>query len=758
MRKTTERRKRRTMLPALCLVFISVGILHGTAVAQILQIPEGTSIQDAIDRAPPGAVLQLLAGTFSESLTISKSLTLRSDPANPDRTIIEAASPEGAVVITGTASPEVVLEGLTVRGAYGYVPDGIVVYAPARVLLRSVHIADCEGSGVAVYSEGHVTLENCSLSGNGAYGVVATDAAGLVDGAGNVFRDNAVDVGGYADPKIRIPLVAETDALVVRVPSDTESLQQAIDAVAPHGTVLIEPGSYHQGLCLWKPVTLRGTGEGVELGAAGNAKLGGAVLASSRSVSLENLVLQSGWEIVTDDLLLRDLDVHAVDGDAFAIAQADSVLVVGSTFHDVRGTALAVTGQAEVRLKDCSFVGSWYGLRVDGSASVEIVNTSFYDHDAQSLILSDAARASLEACVLRDNAAGLSLQGSADVTLETCAFENTRGTCLKLADDAVARVEACTFASSGGDAIVCSDRSSLSLTSSFVREGGGSGLVLKAWAQATALSCKFANNAENGVRVEGAANVFLSHCHITRNGTKSDEDPLSLIGQSGAQAGLLMIDSSTAHLERVTVSDNAGTGICITPIELAFGGILPSYASALLEDCTLAGNGRDGIYAWTNTGIEMDRCTITQNAGCGLNIEARGQHRLSESVIEGNQGIGLAVSSASVVAYSVDVDANTIGIMLYEDAKLSLTNCRILRNWLGVLTYCETCTEEFEIPFNRDYLFTGLLSGSGNTIPDSDEPDANPLGRVCPDDGSIDVSALISEMTDEEPGVPDSPN
>jgi parallel beta-helix repeat protein len=212
-----------------------------------------------------------------------------------------------------------------------------------------------------------------------------------------------------------------------------------------------------------------------------------------------------------------------------------------------------------------------------------------------------------------------------------------------------------------------------------------------------------------------------------------------------------MIDSSVAHLDRVTISDNVGAGICITPVELAFGGVLPSFASAFLMDCTLSDNGLDGIYAWTRSGIEMDRCTISRNGGCGLNIEARGKHRLSESVIEGNQAIGLSISSASVVAYSVDVDANTIGIMLTDDATLLLTDCSVMRNSLGVLMYCKPCADEFEIPYNNDFRFTGLLSGSGNAIPGLGEPNGNPFGSVCPDDGSIDIEALLSSEEDVSP-------
>jgi len=758
MRETVERGERSAVLTILCATLFWISLSLCATSAQVIDIAPGTSIQQAIDQAPAGAVLQLPAGVFSESLTITKDITLRSDLASPDRTILEAASPEGAITITGTSNPIVVLEGLTVRAAYGFLPDGIAITAPASVILRAVHVADCEGSGVALYGEGRITLEGCTISGNRAYGVVVQDEDGVVDGSRNTFVGNAVDLGRYADPRIRIPLAEETGLRLIRVPSDVASLQEAVDTVAPGGTVLIESGSYHEGVCLWKPVALRGAGDDIELFAPADARIGGAVLVASGDVSLENLRLRGRWEIVANDVTLRDLDVHTTSGDAISIGQADRVSAVNCSFHDVRGTALVISGTTQARFESCSFSGSWYGLQLEGSASVEAIDSSFDDHDAQSLVLSDTASASLKACVLRGNAGGISLRGATRVTLDTCTFQETGGTCLELAEDATALVDACTFAASGGDAIECSDRSSLALTNSFVRDGGGSGLVVKAWAQATARSCKFADNAGNGVRIEGAADVSLSQCHITRNGRGLDVDPVSWVGQSGDQAGLLMIDSSNAQLDRVTVSDNTGTGICITPIELAFGGILPSYASALLADCTLSGNGGDGLYAWTNTGIEMDRCTVSENAGCGLNIEARGQHRLSESVIEGNQAIGLSVSSASVVAFSVDVDANAIGIMLYEDAELLLTDCRILRNLLGVLTYCQTCTDAYDIPFNRDYTFTGLLSGSGNMIPSSGEPDANPFGSVCPDDGSIDVSALISEGIDEETGVPDAAN
>ena len=716
---------------------------------QIIDIPPSTPLQAAIDRSPPGSVLQLPRGTIRESLVITKDITLRSDADDPGRTILEPSSPEGVVTITGTEDPTVLLEGLTVRAAYGLLPDGIAVAAPAHVTLRAVHVEDCLGHGVALYAEGHITLENCTISGNNACGVVVENSAASVDGSGNRFVGNGIDLGRYADPSIREPLAAETSEATIRVPADVASLQQAIDAVAPGGTVLIEPGTYPEGLCIWKPVTLRGSTDGVELHPSIDGVLGGAALACAGRISLESVALRGRWESAADDIALRGVEIGGLEGDAFAVVRAERALFEDSVFRDVQGVALVIGDAARGSIEGCTFDANWYGLRVGGTSSLEITDSSFEHHDSVSLALSDQSAGHLEVCSFRDNAAGISLQGASSVALRRCTFEETRGVCFELADDSAGRIDNCTFTGSGMEALRCTDRASLSLSNAFVRDGAQAGLLLKGTSVATVQSCKFSDNAGNGVRIEGASNVSLTQCHITRNGAGAVADSFLRVGHSGAQAGLLMIDSAVAVLDRVTISDNIGAGACITPVELSFGGMILSYASATLSDCTLSGNGLDGIYAWTHSGIEMDRCTLSENAGCGLNIEARGQHHLIESVIEGNEGIGLSISSATVVADSVAIDANTIGIMLTEDAKVLLTDCSVVRNVLGILTYCKQCTDEFRIPYNSDYRFTGFLSGSGNAIPGLGEPDGNPFGSICPDDGSIDIDALVSEISDE---------
>jgi hypothetical protein len=55
----------------------------------VIQVPAGQLIQQAINNAPEGAIIEVAEGTFAETLTISKPLTLKG--AGPDKTILDGS-------------------------------------------------------------------------------------------------------------------------------------------------------------------------------------------------------------------------------------------------------------------------------------------------------------------------------------------------------------------------------------------------------------------------------------------------------------------------------------------------------------------------------------------------------------------------------------------------------------------------------------------------------------------------------------------
>jgi len=476
---------------------------------------------------------------------------------------------------------------------------------------------------------------------------------GIVDGSGNAFSENGVALGGYADPSIRIPLVSETSATTIRVPADVSTIQQAIDAIAPGGTILIDPGTHREGICLWKPVALQGTADGVELSPRAGTTLGGAAIARAGAVSLENVVIRGRWEIVADEFALRGSTVRETRGDGIVLVQVGHAGIEDVAFREARGTALFISGATAARIDGCSFAENWYALEARGSTSIEVLDSSFDEQKSVGLFLSEGASAVLEACVLHENTEGIQVAGSAELVLRNSALRGTGHIALHISDDATTTADGCTISDSGGVGVYCSMDATLSLSNSFVTDGSHAGLVLADRAVATVRSSKFVDNAGNGIRVEDSSEISLTQCQIARNGAEPPDilfefGNRQLMDPVAEQSGLLLLEGSRTYLDRVTVSDNAGAGIYLDSIEDLPGEPVPSDASIRLEDCTISGNYDDGIYAWTSEGIAMAGCTISSNGGWGISIDLLGEHWLSGLTIKRNTVGGLAVWGSSL--------------------------------------------------------------------------------------------------------------
>ncbi|MCI2426788.1 hypothetical protein LM597_05210 [Candidatus Acetothermia bacterium] len=86
-----------TVLAALLAITI-IGIGEQRPTYTIFVQPE-ESIQEAIDRAPEGAVIYLGEGTWQENIKITKPLTLRGQ--GPEKTVIKAVEAGPLVEIEG---------------------------------------------------------------------------------------------------------------------------------------------------------------------------------------------------------------------------------------------------------------------------------------------------------------------------------------------------------------------------------------------------------------------------------------------------------------------------------------------------------------------------------------------------------------------------------------------------------------------------------------------------------------------------------
>jgi nitrous oxidase accessory protein NosD len=128
-------------------------------------------LQGVIESAPPGAVICLTPGMWTQGISIhNKVLTLWG--AGADQTILMGAA--------GTLSDGISVSGqsvVTVRGLGVYnFRDGIVAFGQSRLSVRDVQLSNNRGSGLRGLGVSDVTLEHSLVSYN-LDGVVAEDGA-----------------------------------------------------------------------------------------------------------------------------------------------------------------------------------------------------------------------------------------------------------------------------------------------------------------------------------------------------------------------------------------------------------------------------------------------------------------------------------------------------------------------------------------------------------------------------------------------------
>lgn len=170
-------------------------IFSTIAFAQTVSIQGGssyTTITDALTAAVAGDVI-LVSGTFTESITINKSITLRG--TNPTTDIIQAATTPatsgtvGRVISIGaptTANLNIIVENLTVRhGSSSANGGGINIdKVVGSVVLRNLNITNNfttqNGGGLGIAGS-NVNVFNCSIQNNSC----TLDGGGLIAAPNN---------------------------------------------------------------------------------------------------------------------------------------------------------------------------------------------------------------------------------------------------------------------------------------------------------------------------------------------------------------------------------------------------------------------------------------------------------------------------------------------------------------------------------------------------------------------------------------------
>jgi len=394
----------------LCLLLGSV-CSAGEAIGDVIDVQPGESIQAAIDAAPNGATIRIASGEYEEHLTIRKEITLigSADPEAP--TVL--AAPSLYPVITFLEEAEAVLESLHVVATTRFETDAVAVYGSADVVIRGVEVRGSRGNGINVHSTGRIEIVGCAIHSNQRFAIVVQTSGATVFGGNNDLRGNGAELGRFAPPTLRTPLAAQTESTYVQVPVDYPTVQAAIDAVAPGGTVEVASGSFSEALTIWKRLTLLGHGDTTELDAPDEALYGGVVLNSAQSISLERVAFGRAWTICGGTALLRDVDVSCRDDVGIELERRAAASLHSVRVQGVHGPGLLVATDSSALLEDCTFAECYDGILVEDRGHVEATACAFESCRVSGLsVASREATATVQECSFLDNADGVSSPGA----------------------------------------------------------------------------------------------------------------------------------------------------------------------------------------------------------------------------------------------------------------------------------------------------------------------------------------------------------
>ena len=296
------------------------------------------------------------------------------------------------------------ISGSTVSGSKF---DGIRIQHSAEAMISGSTIS-ANRRGVWVTGQAQTTINDCLFEANLGYGVYCW-SEGSVIGEGNRFIDNGVDLGGDLSGTLRLPLRDPSENMIIWPDERFASLQEAVDALLPGGTLVLEPGVHSAGLTIGSELSIK-------------VPEGQAVL-QGKSLALPVLSLVGGAD-------LRVEGAHISDGAEGVLMSADAraVLVGCRIYGNMEGINLSYSSSLE--MSDCSVSQNEYrGITVVGEAQATITRCSMSDNQESGIGVGDSARVSVADSRITENRGdgGIVFWGTCEVTLERVTIVDNRG-------------------------------------------------------------------------------------------------------------------------------------------------------------------------------------------------------------------------------------------------------------------------------------------------------------------------------------------
>ena len=490
------------------------------------------TIGDAIASATTGDVISIQPGTYTESVVLSREVTL------------SAAGAAGGVRIESTGDPAIVmaaetavLSGLVI--VHSGAETSAIDVSTGRLRLEECRVEAASAAALYVHGQAEASATGTEFTNPSGAGVIAIDGAGghfgnctisdvkaaavvirtdadpqfvdctIRDAAGSAvlaaerargaMRDSrivragnpAVVVEGSSSFRMSGTTLTEPSGVGLLIASRSTPVIEDCTITAPgaQGVVLVQQGEpeVHR-LRVDKPAgyglhVLEGSqGQFSDCTIAESRDVGVWIAGASPSFSGLEVAGAGGPGVVVAESgagTFRELTLRRPTGPGIDV-RASKVTVSGGAIADAAGDAVLLAEKAEIEIEDVAVSGSGaVGVRITEQSSADLRGVTVAGSGGTAVLVSDG-QSVLRGCDLSDAGEhGVKASGTSSVALEQTRIRGCEGNGLEWAAGSSGVLDRCEISENAADGIVVGSTESISVRDTVTKDNGGAGVRLQ---------------------------------------------------------------------------------------------------------------------------------------------------------------------------------------------------------------------------------------------------------------------------------------
>lgn len=519
------------------------------------------SIVEALQCAPPNAVLRVRPGRYHEQLVLDRPVEICGE-GDPDTILIENEGAACLVMQTERAT----LRGLTFRSRAGTRQQKhVAVDVPTGTLLLEDCLISCTSTVcVAVHgASAEIRFQRCRLHEGKTGGLLFTERAqGVLESCevgGNAGA--GIEVIGGSELTLRDCTVRESSGVGVRVHTGGKV---TLDSCEVFGNAGAGVEAEHEG---W--LTIRG----------------GHIHANRQ----EGIRFRKGGDGNVEDCEITGNVLSNV-----IVTQAANPAFARCKIREGHSNGVWVSENGQGSFEDCEIAGNAFaGVKISQGGNPTVRRSTLHSGKRAGVAVHDKGRGTLADCDLFGNAhANLLIEQGGKLIARRCILRESAECGVLLCGEGV--FEECDLFGNTQSNIEVTLGGTLTLRDSQLHDGHYLGLLVHGGGRATVEGCMVYANALPGVAVGEESELRL------RGGRIVD----------GKQVGMVFWGSSGGVVEACEISGNAFDGV-----------VIRQAANPTLRACTITHNGKVGITILEQgAGVILD-CDLRENANGAFSIE-----------------------------------------------------------------------------------------------------------------------------------------